>query len=143
MEMSNCSNLGCDQPGNHLCSACKTTPYCGPICQTAHWIHHREECPGHLRKVGMAYLEKAKGFDQARNWPQTLHHANLSATKLKQLKDRPVEDIDKALNLKYHALGQKSISWDGTNRHWNVLRSGYACIPQITPTLLPLKLHSQ
>ena len=52
----------------------------------------------------MAYLEKAKGFDQACNWPQTLRHANIAATKLKQLKDRPVKDIDNALNLKYHAL---------------------------------------
>ena len=103
--MATCSNPGCDQPGTNKCSACKTTPYCGPICQTAHWAHHKEECPGHLRKVGMAHLEKARGFHREQNWPQTLRHADLAATKLKQLKDRPVEDIDEALATKYCALG--------------------------------------
>ena len=72
-----CSNPGCDQPGTKQCSACKTTPYCGPICQTADWTHHKEECPGHLRKVGMAHLEKALGFHRQRNWHQTLRHADL------------------------------------------------------------------
>ena len=102
--METCANPGCDQPGTNKCSACKTTPYCGPICQTADWAHHKEECPGHLRKVGMANLEKAKGFDRENNWPQTLRHAELAATKLKQLKDRPVELIDEALNCKYNSL---------------------------------------
>ena len=67
-----CSNPGCDQPGTKQCSACKTKAYCGPICQTADWQHHKEECPGHLRKMGMAHLEKAKGFDKDCNWVQTL-----------------------------------------------------------------------
>ena len=104
--METCANPGCDQPGTNRCSACKTTPYCGPTCQTADWVHHKEECPGHLRKVGMANLEKAKGFDRVQNWPQTLRHADIAATKLKQLKDRPVEDIDRALQGKYTALCQ-------------------------------------
>ena len=104
MEMSNCSNPGCALPGINQCSACKTTPYCGPICQTAHWIHHKEECPGHLLKVGMSNLVKAKGFDRANNWLKSLHHAILAATKLKQLQERRVEDIDKALQMKYQAL---------------------------------------
>ena len=56
-----CANPGCDQPGTNRCSACKTTVYCCILCQTADWVHHKEECPGHLRKVGMANLEKAKG----------------------------------------------------------------------------------
>ena len=102
--METCANPGCDQPGTNQCSACKTTPYCGPICQTADWAHHKEECPGHLRKVGIANLEKAKGFNREKNWPQTLRHAELAATKLKQLNDRPVELIDEALRCKYHAL---------------------------------------
>ena len=105
--MATCANLGCDQPGTSKCSACKTTLYCGPICQTADWPHHKEVCPGHLRKVGMAHLAKAQGFDREKSfqsWPQTLHHAELAATKLKQLKDRPVEDIDDALRIKYNAL---------------------------------------
>ena len=102
--MVTCANPGCDQPGTNQCSACKTTPYCGPICQTADWAHHKEECPGHLLKVGMANFEKAQGFHLEQNWPQTLRHADLAATKLKKLKDRPVEDIDEALGMKYDAL---------------------------------------
>ena len=102
--LATCSNPGCDQPGINKCSACKTTPYCGPICQTADWHHHKEECPGHLRKVGVANLAKAEGFHRQQNWQQTLRHAELAATKLKQLKDRPVEDIDGALSLKFNAL---------------------------------------
>ena len=105
--LETCACPGCDQPGTNQCSACKTTPYCGPICQTADWAHHKEECPGHLRKVGLTNLEKAKGFRRERNWPQTLRHAELAATKLKQMKDRPVELIeliDEALRLKYNAL---------------------------------------
>ena len=102
--METCANPGCDQPGTNKCSACKTTPYCGPICQTANWAHHKEECPGHLRKIGMAHLEKAEGFYLEHNCPQTIRHADLAATKLKQMKDRPVEDIDEALRMKYNAL---------------------------------------
>ena len=102
--LETCACPGCDQPGTNKCSACKTTFYCGPICQTADWVHHKEECPGHLRKVGMANLEKAEGFHRERNFPQTLRHAELAATKLKQLKERPVELIDAALKCKYHAL---------------------------------------
>ena len=52
----------------------------------------------------MAHLEKAKGFDRERNYMQQLRHSDLAATKLKQLKDRPVEDIDEALSFKYTAL---------------------------------------
>ena len=102
--MATCSNPGCDQPGTNKCGACNKTPYCGSICQTADWAHHKEECPGHLRKVGMTNLEKARGFHEQRNWPQALRHADLATTKLKQLKDRPVEVIDVALNCKYNAL---------------------------------------
>ena len=99
-----CACPGCDQPGTNRCSACKTTSYCGPKCQTADWPHHKEECPGHLHKVGMANLEKAEGFGGTGNWLQVLRYSDLAATKLKQLKDRPVEDISQALNLKFNAL---------------------------------------
>ena len=102
-----CSNPGCDQPGTKQCSACKITPYCGPICQTAHWTHHKEEWPGHLRKVGMTHLEKAQGFYQQRNWVRTLRYADLALTKLKQLKDRrleTVEIIDAAFSNKFDSL---------------------------------------
>ena len=53
----------------------------------------------------MAHLEKALGFiNGQRIWPQILHHAELAANKLKQLKDRPVEDINNALQCKFNAL---------------------------------------
>ena len=47
---------------------------------------HKEECPGHLRKMGMAHLEKATGFDREQNWMQSLRYAELALAKLKQFK---------------------------------------------------------
>ena len=105
--IATCSTPGCDQPGTKQCSACKTTPYCGPVCQTADWAHHKDECPGHLRKVGKAHLEKAKGFDRERNWMQKLRYTDLALTKLKLLKDRrleTVEILDMAYISKFNAL---------------------------------------
>ena len=67
-------------------------------------MHHKEECPGHLRKVGMSHLEKAEGFHRAYNWQQTLRHSELAANKLKQLKECPVEAISDALGWKFDAL---------------------------------------
>ena len=106
-EVKPCSNPGCDQPGTKSCSACKTTFYCCVICQTADWTKHKEECDGHLRKMGKANLEKAKGFDRESNWVQSLRYANLAATKLNKLKDRRLETvklINDALRCKYNAL---------------------------------------
>ena len=102
--METCANPGCDQPGTNLCSACKSIPYCGPVCQRADWTHHKEECPGHLRKVGMTNLLKAEAFCRQNNYVQALHHANLSVTKFKQIKERPIEDIHEALKRKFSAL---------------------------------------
>ena len=102
--MSSCSAPGCDQPGTNKCSGCKTTPYCGPICQKAHWVIHKEECDGRLRKMGMDHLDKARGFHRAQNWSQAIRYSNLAASKLKQLKDRPLEDISEALSSKCTAL---------------------------------------
>ena len=106
-EVKPCSNPGCDQPGTKSCSACKTTFYCCVSCQTANWPSHKEECDGHLRKVGMAHLAKAKGFERDRNWVQSLRYGEIAATKLKQLKDRRLETvllINDALTYKYDAL---------------------------------------
>ena len=106
-EVKPCSNPGCDQPGTKSCSACKTTFYCCVICQTANWTKHKEECDGHLRKMGNANLEKAKGFERERNWMQLLRYGELAATKLKQLKDRRLETvqlINDALECKFNAL---------------------------------------
>ena len=107
VEVNPCSNPGCDQQGTKSCSACKTSVYCGVICQTADWAHHKEECDGHLRKVGKANLEKAKGFQQQQNWAQSLRYGEMAATKLKKLKDRRLETvqiINAALACKVHAL---------------------------------------
>ena len=106
-EVKPCSNPGCDQPGTKSCSACKTTVYCCVTCQTADWTHHKEECPGHLRKVGNAHLNKAKGFHRERNYAQALRYGELAATKLKQLKDRRLETvkiIDDSLTCQFNAL---------------------------------------
>ena len=65
-EAKPCSNPGCNQPGTNACSACKTSLYYGPTCQTADWAHHKEECPVHLRKVGKANFDKAFGLDDNR-----------------------------------------------------------------------------
>ena len=54
--------------------------------------------------MGMAHLDKARGFNREHNWSQLLRYSDLAATKLKQLKDRPVEEISDALNLKCVAL---------------------------------------
>ena len=106
-EVPTCSNPGCDQPGTKSCSACKTTVYCCVNCQTADWTNHKEECDGHLRKVGKANLEKARGFVLEQNWVQSLRYGEIAATKLKQLKDRRLETvllINDALTCKYNAL---------------------------------------
>ena len=102
-----CCNPGCDQPGTKSCSACKTSYYCSVICQTAHWSHHKEECDGHLRKVGQANLDKAKSFDRENNYVQTLRYGEIATTKLKLLKDRRLETvqaINRALRYKFDSL---------------------------------------
>ena len=102
--METCSNPGCDQPGTNKCSGCKTTPYCGPTCQKAHWALHKESCDGHLRKMGLAHLDKARGFGAQQNWSQLLRYSDLAITKLEQLKDRPIEAISDALSYRCTAL---------------------------------------
>ena len=121
-EVATCSNPGCDQPGTNKCSACKTAVYCCVICQTADWPQHKEECQGHLRKVGMANLVKADSFHQQQNWVQALRYGELATTKLKQLKDRRLETvqlIDAALVTKFDALQR-------LNRH----REAMECIKE-------------
>ena len=142
--VESCANPGCTEPGTKQCSACKTTPYCGPICQTADWAHHKEVCPGHLRKMGMAHLAKADGFGRERNCPQTLHYANLALTKLNQLKDRSlalIEIINGALTLKFNAL-----SWMGHNKEalecaterYNMWATNFMRNPRMIEAAFPL-----
>ena len=57
--------------------------------------------------MGMAYLEKTRGFNRNNDWLQTLRYAELALTKLKLLKDRSlafIEILDEALRCKYDAL---------------------------------------
>ena len=106
-DVKTCSNPGCDQPGTKSCSACKTAAYCCVSCQTADWPSHREECDGHLRKVGKINLDKAFEFHRQQNWMQVLRYGELAATKLKKLKDRrlaTVQKISVALTYKFNAL---------------------------------------
>ena len=55
--------------------------------------------------MGMSHLDKASGFDREHNWPQSLRYSDLAATKLMQMKDRPIDDISDALSRKCTALG--------------------------------------
>ena len=52
----------------------------------------------------MANLEKAEGFFRANNWSQVLRCSDLAATKLKQIKDCPVEELSKAMGYKHDAF---------------------------------------
>ena len=54
--------------------------------------------------MGMAHLEKARGFKRDNNHAQTLKHAELALTKLKLLKDRPLEALDDALTFQSTSL---------------------------------------
>ena len=104
IEVTICSCPGCDQPGPSLCASCKLVGYCCRTCQVEDWSRHKEECQGHLRKVGMAHLKKANAFNQDNNWVEALRYSELALVKLKQLNDRTIEDIDEALTYKFNAL---------------------------------------
>ena len=104
IKVATCSCPGCDQPGPSLCASCKLVGYCCRTCQVEDWSRHKEECQGHIRKVGMAHLQKAVFFNRDRNWVQILRYSELALVKLKQLSDRPIEAIDDALQCKFNAL---------------------------------------
>ena len=57
-----------------------------------------------MRKVGMAHLQKARGFDHDNNNVQALCYSELALVKLKQLNDRPIVAVDDALRCKFNAL---------------------------------------
>ena len=79
--------------------------------------------------MGMDHLNKAKGFQRERNWPQALRQSDLAATKLKQLKDRPLEAISEALELKCIALGDL-----GRHREQLECATEWYCLWNTTPT---------
>ena len=103
-EIPTCSCPGCDQPGINQCSACKEKVYCGPICQTADWANHKEECEGHLLKVGNAHRAKGNGFLADCNFVQALRYGDLALAKLNSMKKRNLENISDALAIKCDAL---------------------------------------
>ena len=107
ISMTTCACPGCDQPGTNGCASCRLVGYCSRVCQTADWLHHKEECPGHLRKMGMSHLNKAEKFSREQNWLQSLRYSDLALTKLQQLKDHPlavIELLDDAFKHKGTAL---------------------------------------
>ena len=105
VEVAICARPGCDQPGPSLCASCRLVGYCCRTCQVEDWPRHKEvDCQGHMRKVGMAHLQKAEGFRRDRNYVQLLRYSELALVKLKQLNDRPIEAIDDALHYKFNAL---------------------------------------
>ena len=104
-EVAICACPGCDQPGPSLCASCRLVGYCCRTCQVEDWPRHKEvDCQGHIRKIGMAHLQKAEGFRRDNNFVQLLRYSELALVKLKQLNDRPIEAIDGALTCKFNAL---------------------------------------
>ena len=104
VEVTICACPGCDQPGTSFCASCGLVKYCCRTCQVEDWPRHKEECQGHIRKVGMAHLQKAKGFHRDFQWVQALRCSELALVKLKQLNDRSISAIDDALTYKFDAL---------------------------------------
>ena len=128
--VTTCSAPGCSEPGIHKCSSCKITPYCSVACQTIDWLHHKEECQGRLCKIGEAHLEKARGFEEDRNWAQSLRFSELALTSLKKLHPRPLEVItiiDSAMRIKYNALifmGRKKEALECAKERYSLWAAG-------------------
>ena len=142
--IATCSAPGCSEPGTNKCSACKITPYCSVACQTIDWSQHKEECQGHLRKLGMNHLEKAMGFDRERNWVQSLRFSELALTKLKKLHPRPFEVIniiDGALTFKFNALNftnQEKQALECAQERYSLWAAGYMRHPGMLEAAFPL-----
>ena len=82
----------------------------------------------------MSHLQKARGFHQDRNWVQLLRHSELALVKLKQLNDRPIEDIDSALRFKFNALnymGQKRDSLECAQERYCLYLTSHTHPPAI------------
>ena len=143
-DVATCSAPGCSEPGTNKCSSCKITPYCSVACQTVHWAHHKEECQGRLRKLGEAHLLKARGFDRAQNWTQSLRFSDLALTMLKKLKARPLEVIliiDDAMRIKYNALnhmGRKTEALECAKERYSLWAAGYMRHPGMLNAAFPL-----
>ena len=100
--VTTCAKPGCTEVGTKHCSACTTTLYCGPICQTSDWPNHRQSC---WLKIGTDNLVEAEGYNTADNWVQALRYSDIALTKLKKVtSDRPLDHINGALEIKCIAL---------------------------------------
>ena len=142
--VATCSAPGCSEPGTNKCSACKTTPYCCVACQTIDWSQHKEECQGHLLKLGTIHLEKARGFDRERNFVQSLRFSELALTKLKKLHPRPLEVmkiIDSAMLTKFNALNftnQKKEALECAQEKYSMWAAGNMRHPGMLVAAFPL-----
>ena len=129
--VTSCASPECFEPGTSFCGSCGLVKYCSRTCQTADWPHHKKECQGHLRKLGIKHLEKAKGFRGERNFVQSLHSSELALTKLKKLHPRPlevVEIIDFAMTIKYDSLSftnQKKEALECAKERYSLWAAGY------------------
>ena len=141
-----CSAPGCSEPGTNKCSSCKSTPYCGVACQTKDWPRHKEECQGHLRKLGVAHLEKAKVFDETHNWVQSLRWSDMALSKLKKLTARPrtleiIQILDDALRYKFNALNctnLKSEALECAEERYSLWAAGHMRNPLMLEAAFPL-----
>ena len=94
--------------------------------------------------MGMAHLEKAKGFDGERNFVQSLRYAELAWTKLKQLKDRSlasIEILDEALLFKFNALnfmGRNKESLECATERYNMWATTFMRNPGTIEAAFPL-----
>ena len=79
--------------------------------------------------MGMDHLNKAEAFRRENNWSQALRHSDLALTKLKQLKDCPLEEISFALNCKCTAQG-----FLGKNREQLECVKEWYCLWNTKPT---------
>lgn len=53
-----CSQIGCNNVGSKLCSACERISYCSVICQRQHWkANHKDRC---LKKLPKEYVPLAQ-----------------------------------------------------------------------------------
>ena len=102
--MTTCSCPGCSEPGLYSCSFCQSSLYCSIACQKKDWLSHKETCEGHLLKQGLTHLQKARELGQDGDCEESLRYNNLALTVLNRLKDRPIEILSDALELKCDTL---------------------------------------
>ena len=143
-DLATCSAPGCSEPGTNKCGSCKITLYCCVACQTIDWPSHKEECQGHLRKLGEANIQKARGFEAEHNWIQSLRFSELALTKLDKLKDRTldvIKIIDEAMTIKYNALNftnQKKEALECAKKRYSMWAAGYMRNPGMYRAAFPL-----